>query len=104
MSTTNHEEFRAFGAYGAAQRRSGSWYSSLAASSVIYLVVGLLVMSIPVTKRIIQSKPIQLTFVEKVVRQPPPPPPPAPRLEPKPVTAPQPHKPQLVAPAALPRP
>jgi len=100
MSTTNQEEFRAFGAYGAAQRRSGSWYSSLAASSVIYVVIGLLVMSIPVTKRIIQSKPIQLTFVEKVVRQPPPPPPPAPKLEPKPVTAPQPHRPQLVAPAA----
>ena len=75
MSTTNQEEFRAFGAYGAAQRRGGSWYSSLAASSVIYVVIGLLVMSIPVTKRIIQSKPIQLTFVEKVVRQPPPPPP-----------------------------
>src|SRR4029077_21293562 len=89
MWTTNQEEFRAFGAYGAAQRRGGSWYSSLAASSVIYVVIGLLVMSIPVTKRIIQSKPIQLTFVEKVVRQPPPPPPPAPKLEPKPVTAPE---------------
>jgi len=100
MSTTNREDFRAFGSYGAAQRTGGTWYSSLAASSVIYLIIGLLVMSIPVTKHIIQSKPIQLTFTEKVVRQPPPPPPPAPKLDVKPVAPPQPHKPQLVAPAA----
>ena len=100
MSTTSREEFRAFGSYGAAQGTGTSWKSSLAASSVIYILVGLLVMSIPVTKHIIQSKPIQLTFVEKVVRQPPPPPPPPPKLDVKPVQAPQPHKPQIVAPAA----
>src|SRR5262249_43273497 len=100
MSTTNREEFRAFGSYGASQSSGGGRDSSLAASSVIYLVIGLLVMSIPVTKHIIQSKPIQLTFTEKVVRQPPPPPPPAPKLDIKPVAPPQPPKPQLVAPAA----
>ena len=105
MSTTNHEEFRAFGAYGAAQRRSGSWYSSLAASSVIYIVIGLLVLSIPVTKHIIQSKPIQLTFVEKVVKAPPPSHPPAPKLDAKDaVKAPQPHKPQPRRRRRLPRP
>src|SRR5262249_33687516 len=78
MSTTNREEFRAFGSYGASQSTGGSWDLSLAASSVIYLVIGLLVMSIPVTKHIIQSKPIQLTFTGKGVRPPPPLPPPGP--------------------------
>src|SRR5262245_62229209 len=90
MSTTSGEEFRAFGSYGAAQGTGTSWKSSLAASSVIYILIGLIVMSIPVTKHIIQSKPIQLTFVEKVVRQPPAPAPPPPHFPLNPLARPPP--------------
>ena len=63
-------------------------------------------MSIPVTKRIIQRQADRAHVRREVVRQPPPPPPTCRTQvsEPKPVTAPQPDKPQLAAPAAAPRP
>ncbi len=66
------EAFGSFTHYGESADK-GSWFSSLAASSVIYVVIGLLVLSIPVTKRIVEKrKPVQIKFVERVPKTPPP--------------------------------
>lgn len=86
------EAFGSFTHYGeSADKRS--WFSSLAASSAIYVALGLLVLSIPVTQRIVETRrPVQVKFVQRVVK--PPPPIELPRLE-KPVEAP------ITAPKAL---
>ena len=82
----SQESFRAFGSYGHTEAEtSRSWFSSLAASSVIYVGIALLVLSIPVTQRIVEKrKEVEIKFVEKVVKPSPSPPPPvqAPRIEP----------------------
>lgn len=86
----SQESFRAFGSYGHTEAEtSRSWFSSLAASSLIYVAIALLVLSIPVTQRIVEKRrEVELKFVEKVVKPPPPPPPvEAPKIEPKPAVA-----------------
>src|SRR4029453_2988445 len=87
----SQEPFRAFGSYGHTEAEtSRSWFSSLAASSVIYVAIALGVLSIPVTQRIVERrKEVEIKFVEKVVKPPPPPPPvEAPKIEPpKPAVA-----------------
>jgi periplasmic protein TonB len=87
----SQESFRAFGSYGHTEAEtSRSWFSSLAASSVIYVAIALGVLSIPVTQRIVERrKEVEIKFVEKVVKPPPPPPPvEAPKIEPpKPAVA-----------------
>jgi protein TonB len=83
------ESFRAFGSFGHTEAEtSRSWFSSLAASSVIYVAIALVVLSIPVTQRIVERrKEVEIKFVEKVVK-PPPPPVEAPKIEPpKPAVA-----------------
>ena len=83
---------------------SRSWLSSLAASSIIYVGIGLLVLSIPVTQHIVERRrEVELKFVEKVVKPPPPPPPvEAPKLEPpKPAIA-KPAPPVAAAPIIRP--
>ncbi len=88
----SEEAFGSFTHYGEAAEK-GSWASSVLASSAIYVVIGLLVLSIPVTKRIVENrKPVEIKFVEKVARTPPPtfPPIDIPKIEePKPVAVPQ---------------
>jgi protein TonB len=94
------EAFGSFTHYGESAEKS-SWASSLLASSVIYVVIGLLVLSIPVTKHIVeQRRPVQLKFVERVVKTPPPIDVPQPRLEEKPIAAPRAVPQQEPAPAA----
>jgi periplasmic protein TonB len=76
---------RAFGAYAARDESPRQWLASLAASSGIYVLLGVLVVLIgSATQRLVREKPVDITFVEKVVQEPPPPPPPAP-VEVKPV-------------------
>jgi len=83
------QAFGSFTHYGESADK-GSWMSSLAASSAIYVVIGLLVLSIPVTKHVIQArKPVEIKFVERVVKAPPPADIPPPKIaEPKPLVAP----------------
>src|SRR5215813_10638919 len=83
------QAFGSFTHYGESADK-GSWMSSLAASSAIYVVIGLLVLSIPVTKHVIQArKPVEIKFVERVVKAPPPVDIPQPKIaEPKPLVAP----------------
>ncbi len=104
------QAFGSFAQYGKSVDK-GSWLSSLAASSLIYVVIGLLVLSIPVTKHVIeQRRPVQLKFVERVVKTPAPPLD-LPKLnlpEPKPIVAPpsqvitRPQAPAAAAPVVRP--
>jgi protein TonB len=84
------EAFGSFTHYGESNEKS-SWLSSLAASSAVYVVIGLLVLSIPVTKRIVETrKSVPIKFVERVVKAPPPVDIPVPKIEqPAPVAAPR---------------
>jgi periplasmic protein TonB len=89
MSDTSTETFNAFGAYGRSSGPQRSWLSSLMASSAIYVGVILLIAALSATKTIIEkTKPVELKFVEKVVKEPPPPPPPV-AEPPKPEVKPQ---------------
>jgi len=75
-----------FGSYGADLDTGRSWFSSLLASSGIYLLLGLLVASGMATKTIIERKrPVPVKFVEKVVRPAAPVPPPPKPVELKPI-------------------
>jgi len=66
------EAFGSFTHYGESAEKS-SWFSSLLASSAIYVILGLLVLSIPVTKHIVETRrPVQVKFVQRVVKAPPP--------------------------------
>src|SRR5437660_72968 len=85
----------AFSAFGAPADVGGArpWLASLAASSAIYVAVGVaIVLFGTATKRIVQEKRVDVTFVEKVVTEPPPPPPPVA------VPAPEPQAPAAMAP------
>jgi protein TonB len=84
------EAFGSFTHYGESSDK-GSWLSSLAASAGIYVVLGLLVLSIPVTKHIVeQRRPVEVKFVERVVTPQPAIEVPQPRIDdPKPIAAPR---------------
>src|SRR5690349_17183046 len=74
-----------FAGYGQSDEQPRSWWSALAASGVIY--VGIAVVAVIVgtaAKQIVQEKPVDVTFVEKIVKEEPPPPPPPPVIEDKP--------------------
>ncbi len=88
MSSSGTETFdNAFSAYGPGNKAQRSWLSSVLASSAIYIGLAFLVAALSATKAIVQQKaPVELKFVEKIVKapEPPPPPPPAPMAEVKP--------------------
>src|SRR5215510_2171027 len=76
----------AFGAYRAGEQSSRQWATSFAASAAIYTGLALLIVTVgSATKHIVDKKAVDVTFVEKVVNEPPPapPPPPAPVVEPQ---------------------
>lgn len=74
-----------FGSYGHEFTSGGSWGSSIAASSTIYVLIGLLVASGMATKTFIaRKKPVEVKFVERVAPAPVPAPPPKP-VEAKPI-------------------
>jgi protein TonB len=67
---------RVFGAYAEPERSPRQWLASLAASSGIYVALAIAVVTVgSATKRAIREKAVDITFVEKVVNEPPPPPP-----------------------------
>jgi protein TonB len=66
---------RAFGAYQP-EDASRQWLASLLASSTIYIVLAVAIVVLgSATKKLVRQKAVDLTFVEKVVQEPPPPPP-----------------------------
>jgi protein TonB len=75
--------------YGSSEQGPQQWLAALFSSSLIYVVVGLAVVTIgTATKQIIQEKKVDVTFVETVVKEePPPPPPPVVEDKPKPPPA-----------------
>jgi len=103
------QAFQAFSHFGQtdAETSRGSWLSSLAASSVIYVIIGLVVLSIPVTKHIVERRQIQIKFVEKVKAPPPiaipaPPPIAAPKIDVRPTPQPAAAAPAAAAPVIRP--
>jgi len=79
--------FAGFGSYaGGASRRS--WGAALFASSMIYgaLAAGVVMVG-TMTKRVMLDKTVDVTFVEKIVKEEPPPPPPPPEAKPLPPVA-----------------
>src|SRR5262245_61691908 len=89
-----------FGSYGHDFNTQGSWLSSIAASSTIYVLFAILLASGMATKTYIQRKRVPVKFVEKVVKPPAPALPPPPKIiELKPVEPPK-VLPRQAAPAA----
>jgi protein TonB len=73
-----------FGLYTGAVARERPWAASLVASAVIYLGIGVTVVLVgSATRRIVKEKGVDLTFVEKVVQEPPPAAPVAPEVKPQ---------------------
>jgi protein TonB len=78
-----------FGGYGDDEGRR-SWLAAGASSLVIYglLALGLIVLGTATKQAIAPDKKVDVTFVEKIVKEPPPPPPPPPKpVEVKPPVA-----------------
>jgi protein TonB len=93
--------FEAFASYGRPEESPRHWVAALFGSSAVYLALALGVMAFSaMTKKIVVEKRVDLTFVEKIVKEEPPPPPPPPAPEPRrePVVADAPK----AAPAAAP--
>lgn len=75
-----------FGSYGHDFKTSGSWGSSLVASSAIYVLIGIVLASGVATKTYMErKKPVQVKFVEKVAKTRPVAPPPPKPIEVKPI-------------------
>jgi len=75
-----------FAGYGQDEETPRSWLSALTASGLVYVGIGAAALLIgTATNEIVKEKEVELTFVEKVIKEePPPPPPPAPKIEEKP--------------------
>ncbi len=75
---------RFYGGFDGDLRRS--WTAAFLASSALYAAIGVMIAIVgTVTKRVMIDKQVDVTFVEKVIKEaPPPPPPPAPAPEIKP--------------------
>jgi protein TonB len=76
--------FGGFGSYGS-EDPGRSWLAAVFASSAIYAAIAVVVVMLgTVTKRAVIDKQVDVTFVEKIVKEaPPPPPPPAPEVKPQ---------------------
>jgi protein TonB len=82
--STAPDNFDPLFSYGSSEQGPQHWLAAFFSSSAIYVLVAVAVITIgTATKRIIQEKKVDLTFVETVVKEPPPPPP-APIVEEKP--------------------
>lgn len=77
-----------FGAYAGTVDAPRHWAMSLAASTAIYVGIALTAMALgSATRRMVSAPAVEVTFVEKVVKEPPPPPPVAAREVPPPPAA-----------------
>ena len=81
--------FGGFVSYDGEARGTRSWIAALCASSTIYVAIGVGAVLIgTVAKKVVQEKAVDVTFVEKIVKEePPPPPPPPPEVKPLPPVA-----------------
>jgi protein TonB len=109
-----------FGHYGGVDQVPRQWVTAFFTSSVLYAGLAVLAMVIGVSsKQVSTERPVDVTFVEKVVKEEPPPPPPSPvEIKPEPAPPPAPVVPkdmkvrklekppppkELVAPKEMPR-
>lgn len=76
-SGSSIESSLTFGAYHTPSRSSRQWIASLTASSAIYVGIALTAVVLGSAKRIVQEKKVDVTFVEKVMKEVPPAPAPA---------------------------
>jgi len=77
-----------FGLYTEEEDAPGSWAAAFFTSSGVYVAIAAAVVFLgTVTKQVIREKPVDVTFVEKIVKEEPPPPPPPPAVEAKPPPA-----------------
>ena len=65
------EQPSAFGHYGETEHVSGNWAAALLTSSVLYVLIGIFVLVIGAftKKMVIEPEPVDVTFVEKVVKE-----------------------------------
>jgi protein TonB len=91
VSATRMSAAPVFASYGGEHDARGprQWLAALTASSLVYVLIGVVAVVVgTATKRIVQEKKVDVTFVERVVKEaPPPPPPPAPEVKPQPPPA-----------------
>jgi protein TonB len=79
-----------FGSYADDDGGRRSWLVASFGSTAIYVAIVVVALMVGrVTKQALQEKPVDVTFVEKVVKEPPPPPEPAPPPKPMPEVKPQ---------------
>jgi periplasmic protein TonB len=88
-------ELEGFSNYAASQNEGAQhWLAALGSSSIVYVVLAVLLVTVgTATKRMVEEKPPEVTFVETVVKEPPPPAPvveakPPPKVAPAPAAAP----------------
>ncbi len=75
--------------YGREDQGRRQWLAAFTASSGVYVALALAAVMIgTATTHIVQEKKVDVTFVEKIIKEePPPPPPPAPEVKPPPPAA-----------------
>ena len=80
----------AFGHYGEVEHVSGNWAAALFTSSILYVLIGIFVLVVGAftKKLVIEPEPVEVKFVEKVVKPEVVPPKPAPMVQAKPQQAP----------------
>ena len=80
----------AFGHYGEVEHVSGNWAAALFTSSILYVLIGIFVLVIGAftKKLVVEPEPVEVKFVEKVVKPEVVPPKPAPMVQAKPQQAP----------------
>jgi len=90
--------FGTFGGYGDDPNR-GSWFAAFVASSAIYLAIAVAIVVVgSAAKRVVIDKKVDVTFVEKIIKEAPPPPP----APPKPMPEVKPQAPAAAAPVVRP--
>ncbi|MBI1815662.1 MAG: energy transducer TonB [Deltaproteobacteria bacterium] len=83
------QTFVSFGHYGDTERVPRQWFAALFTSSGVYAGIVLAAVALGFgTKELVSEKPVDVTFVEKIVKEePPPPPPPVAEAKPQPPPA-----------------
>jgi len=90
-----------FAAYRDDERPPGNWLVALLGSSTVYVALAIAAVTPgTVTRKIVKEKSVDVTFVEKVVKEAPPPPPAPPK--PEPVVQAKPQAPAAAAPVVRP--
>lgn len=76
--------FGSFGSYGGDDPGRRSWVTAFFASSTIYVAIGVAIVLLgSVTKKAVIDKQVDVTFVEKVIKEAPPPPQPVVEVKPQ---------------------